>query len=276
LYSSGKQTYVQLAEQFSCSSKTIQRRLDKYQIINRKEFSCVANVIMDTTYFGRAWGVMVFKNSLDGAVLYRQYVKYETNVLYLSGIAEIRRRGIHIQSIICDGRQGLFKLFPEIPVQMCQFHQIQIVLRYLTRTPKTTAAIELKKLTLKLTKQTKTEFINCLNNWHLRWSDYLNEPGRSPSTGKTCYTHKRLRSAYLSLKRNLPHLFVFEDCKEFMMPNTTNALDGQFSDLKNKLRNHNGLSKARKMKFIRDYVNLFCYIARRRTFVLLMNLSFLR
>jgi hypothetical protein len=75
LYSSGKQTYVQLAEQFSCSSKTIQRRLDKHQIIKSKEFSGVANVIMDTTYFGRAWGVMAFKNSLDGAVLYKQYVK---------------------------------------------------------------------------------------------------------------------------------------------------------------------------------------------------------
>jgi hypothetical protein len=132
LYSSGKQTYVQLAEQFSCSAKTIQRRLDKYQIIKRKEFRSVANVIMDTTYFGRTFGVMTFKNSLDGAVLYKQYVKYETNALYLSGIAEIRRRGIHIQAIICDGRKGLFGLFPEIPVQMCQFHQIQIVLRYLT------------------------------------------------------------------------------------------------------------------------------------------------
>ena len=45
-------------------------------------------------------------------------------------------------------------------------------------------------------------------------------------------------------------MFVFEDYKELMIPNTTNALDGQFSDLKNKLRNHNGLSKERKMKFI--------------------------
>jgi hypothetical protein len=137
----------------------------------------------------------------------------------------------------------------------------------LTRKPKTQAEIELprtsytvqvKKLTLKLTKQTKVEFFNNLNNWHLRWSDYLNERSKSPSTGKTYYTHKRLRSAYLSLKRHFPYLFVFEDHKELMlalgaahvMPNTTNALDGQFSDLKNKLRNHNGLSKERKMKFI--------------------------
>jgi hypothetical protein len=250
LYSSGKQTYSQLSTQFGCSTKTIQRRLDKMHVIKRKEFSSVAVVIMDTTYFGRCFGVMVFKNSLDGVVLHKHYVRYETNALYLAGISEISRRGIDIQAIVCDGRQGLFGLFGDIPMQMCQFHQIQIVQRYLTRKPKTQAAIELKKLTLKLTKQTKEEFVNSLNNWYLRWSDYLNKRSKSLSTGKTYYTHKRLRSAYLSLKRHLPYLFVFQDNKELMIPNTTNALDGQFSDLKNKLRNHNGLSKARKMKFI--------------------------
>ena len=104
------------------------------------------------------------------------------------------------------------------------------------------------KLTLKLTKQTKAEFPNRLEDWCFRWHDYLNE--RSKSTEKTFYTHKRFRSAYLSLKKHLLYLFVCEDYKELMIPNTTNALDGQFADLKNKLRNHNGLSKTRKMKFI--------------------------
>jgi hypothetical protein len=250
LYSSGKQTYAQLASHYGCSPKTIQRKLDKVEILHRKEFSCVSTVIMDTTYFGRGFGVMVFKNSLDGVVLYKHYLRYETKALYLAGIAEISRRGITVQAIVCDGRQGLFGLFDDIPIQMCQFHQIQIVLRYLTRKPKTQPAIELKKLTLKLTKQNKAEFVNSLNDWHLRWSDYLNERSKSPSTGKTYYTHKRLRSAYLSLKRHLPYLFVFQDYPDLKIPNTTNALDGQFADLKNKLRNHNGLSKARKIKFI--------------------------
>jgi hypothetical protein len=101
---------------------------------------------------------MWVKNSYDGVVLYRQYVRYETNALYLAGISEISRRGIEIKAIVCDVRQGLFGLFGDIPIQMCQFHQIQTVQRYLTRNPKTQAAIELKKLTLKLTKQTKFEF----------------------------------------------------------------------------------------------------------------------
>ena len=227
LYSSGKQTYKQLASLYGCSPRTIQRLLDKAVIVNRTEFSDVSIVLMDTTYFGRNFGVMVFKNALDGVVLYKQYVRYETNALYLSGISEISRRGIAIQGIVCDGRKGLFGLFDDIPIQMCQFHQIQIVRRYLTRKPKTQAAIELKQLAFKLTKQTKIEFTNNLSNWYSCWSEYLNERSKSHTTGKTYYTHKRLRSAYLSLKRNLPYLFVFEDYKELMIPNTTNGLNGQ-------------------------------------------------
>ena len=50
---------------------------------------------------------MLFKNSLNGEVLYKQYVKQETNQLYLKGIEAIATRGIKIHSIICDGRKGL-------------------------------------------------------------------------------------------------------------------------------------------------------------------------
>ncbi len=34
------------------------------------------------------------------------------------------------------------------------------------------------------------------------------------------------------------------------IPDTTNTIDGHFADLKNKLRNHNGLNLKRKMCFI--------------------------
>lgn len=205
---------------------------------------------MDTTYFGRGFGVMVFKDSISGKCLYKQYVKNETNKLYLSAIKEIVRRGIKVQAIICDGRKGLFQLFGDIPVQMCQFHQVQIINRYLTRKPKTQAAIELRALSLTLVKSDKASFITALAHWQHSWENYLKERTINPLTQKSHYTHKRLRSAWLSLKRNLPWLFVFEDYKERMIPNTTNALDGSFADLKNKLRNHNGLSTARKKKLI--------------------------
>lgn len=205
---------------------------------------------MDTTYFGRLFGVMVFKDSITGKILFKQYVRYETNKLYLAGIKEIVRRGITIQSIVCDGRKGLFQLFEDIPVQMCQFHQIQIVTRYLTRRPKNPASIELRSIVLSITSSSRAQFENQLIQWEDKFQAYLNERTINPVTGKSFYTHKRLRSAWHSLRRNLPWLFVYEENKELMINNTTNALDGMFADLKNKLRCHNGLSIERKKKFI--------------------------
>ena len=65
--------------------------------------------------------------------------------------------------------------------------------------------------------------------------------------------HKKLRSAYRSLTTNLPWLYAWNMNRGLNIPNTTNAIDGHFADLKNKLRNHNGLSTARKKKFIDEF-----------------------
>ena len=252
-YLRGKQTYSQLAEKYGCSEKTIRRCIDRAKPRMGMEFSPVANVVMDTTYFGRRFGVMVFKNSLDKKVLLKKYVRNETVRAYLDGIAEIARRGISVQAIVCDGRKGVVQAFPDIPVQMCQFHQVKIVTKYLTKNPKLDAAKELRDIVLRLVDSNEADFTAMLDKWYARWKDLLDERSRNEETGRTFYTHKPLRSAYRSLRNNLFNLFEFEHWRELDIPNTTNALDGQFSDLKNKLRNHNGLSRVRKMRLIDDY-----------------------
>lgn len=252
-YTQGKQTYLQLALKYNCSTKTIQRKIDLVKTECKTTFPSVVNVLMDTTYFGRKFGVMVFKDSITGQILFKQYVKQETNKLYLLGIEEIVRRGIKIQAIICDGRKGLFQLFAkDIPVQMCNFHQVAIVRRYLTKKPKMQASIELWEHTLLLKQTDKESFEGGLQAWHDKWRDFLNER-KIDAKGKNRYVHTKLRSAYRSLKTNLPWLFTWYDNTGLQIPNTTNAIDGHFSDLKNKLRNHNGLSLERKKKFIDEF-----------------------
>jgi len=244
---------MQLAKKYGCSTKTIQRRLDAVKPQRLTTFNTVANVLMDTTYFGRKMGVMVFKDSLSGQILFKQYVKQETNKLYQAGIEEIARRGIKIQSIICDGRKGLFQLFPGIPIQMCQFHQIAIVRRYLTKKPKMQASKELWEHSLLLVKTDKESFVGGLELWYAKWAYFLNER-KIGIDGKNRYVHRKLRSAYNSLRRNMPWLFTWYDNMALKIPNTTNGIDGHFSDLKNKLRNHNGLSEARKKRFIDEFL----------------------
>lgn len=91
---------------------------------------------MDTTYWGRSFGVMLFKDALTKENLLKYYVKTETNILYIQGINELKNRGFKILGIVCNGRKGLIQSFKDIPVQMCQFHQSAIIRRYLTKRPK--------------------------------------------------------------------------------------------------------------------------------------------
>jgi hypothetical protein len=210
-------------------------------------------VLMDTTYFGRAFGVMLFKDAHSGKNLYKQYVKNETNSLYAAGLLFLKEGGLDIKAIVCDGRKGLLALLPGIPKQMCQFHQVAIVTRYLTRRPKVQAAKELRGHALLLSKTDRESFEGGLASWHAKWEVFLNERNKDKA-GKSRYTHRKLRSAYRSLKTNLPWLFTWYDRTELNIPNTTNAIDGHFADLKNKLRNHNGLSLKRKMKFIDEFL----------------------
>ncbi len=256
-YTKGKQTYAQLSKKYCCSIKTIQRQLDLVKTTYKSSFPSVVNVLMDTTgrhsaYFGKNFGVVVYKDSLSGTILFTQFVKQETNQIYLDGVKEISRRGIKIQSIICDGRKGLMQLFSDIPIQYCQFHQVKTIRTYLSKKPKLEASKELWEHTLLLTSTDKESFVGGLELWHVKWKPFLDEQ-KTDENGKRRYVHKKLRSAYRSLKNNLPWLFTWYDNKSLNMPNTTNAIDGHFADLKNKLRNHNGLSLERKKKFINEF-----------------------
>lgn len=207
---------------------------------------------MDTTYFGRDFGVMVFK-STEGQHLYWKYVKYETISGYMEGLNYLKQQGVIIKGIVCDGRKGLFNLLKEYPVQMCQFHQIAIVTRYITRKPKVPASVELKKIVHTLPYTDKESFIGALDEWYSKWESYINERAINHETGKSRYVHKRLRSAYRSLERNKQYLFTWYDNMGLGLPNTNNQLEGTFTSLKNKLRNHNGLSRKRKEKFINGF-----------------------
>jgi hypothetical protein len=89
---------------------------------------------------------------------------------------------------------------------------------------------------------------------HQNLKKWIKKVNKFQDKSKSYYTHKRLRSAYRSLKTNSKWLFTWYDYLELDIPKTTNAIDGHFSDLKNKLRNHNGLSKARKIKFIDEFL----------------------
>lgn len=239
---------------YGISSSTVRRRLSMKRSTRVISSSKSVIVLMDTTYWGRNFGVVVMKDSRTGKILWRKFIKKkETLSDYAEGVDWLVSKHFKIEGIVCDGLRGMFQQFGQYKVQMCQFHQIQIVKRYLTEEPELEASKELLSIVKTLCHTDKESFMGLFEQWTDKWSNFIKERSIDKKTGKSRYMHRRLRSAYLSIKRNMPYLWTWYDYNEIGIPNTNNALEGKFSDLKTKLRNHNGLSKEHRKVFIDEY-----------------------
>lgn len=210
------------------------------------------------TFWGRGYGVLVFRSPTMKRNLWWKESLFETPWVYGDGLRTLERQGWAIQGVVIDGKRGVAQVFERegIPVQYCQFHQVKTVTAYLTRKPKTEAGRELRALALGLKDATEQEFTDALSAWHGRWESFLDE--RSPAPHKKRgweYTHRRIRAAHRSLKENLGRLFMYQKHPEINLPNTTNTLDGMFSQIKNRLAVHRGLRRDRRYKVISEILS---------------------
>lgn len=256
-YIEGKQTLLQLADRYGVCEKTIRRDLEGMRYVHKIAKHKRVTIQMDTTYWGRNFGLMVIRDSLRGTVLWHKYVPHETIAQYCEGVEWLKCNGFKIYGIVIDGMRGLSRALRPIPVQMCQFHQMLIVRRYLTHDPDLDASRDLLNLVNMITKTDKESFIGAFDEWYDKYKDILNERVRDKRIKRRTppYMRPKLRSAYLSLKRNMPLLWTFYDHPETGLPNTNNALEGLFSDLKSKVRVHSGIGKEHRKKLLDEYIN---------------------
>ncbi len=231
----------------------MQRQLNGIEIPKKELAPDEVVIVMDTTYFKRFFGVMVFRCSHRKKNLLWKFLPYETIAAYKDGIEELRAQGWNIKAIVCDGRRGLLKGF-SVPVQMCHFHQAAIVTRYVTRRPKLEAGQDLQSLMRFLPKVDEAQFTLWLELWYDKWGEFLKERTTDEVTGRWCYTHRRLRSAYYSTNRNLPHLFTYLRYPNLDIPNTSNSLEGIFTHIKKNIRLHGGLRIHQKQPMIEEFL----------------------
>lgn len=254
MYLDGKQTVEELSQAYGISSSTIRRR---FSMIDMKWEQPMLHgsgyVHVDAAYWGRNWGILLAIDDLTGAVLYLEFIRHETVEDYRTAIASIENRGYCIKGIIVDGMRSLFSEFERYPIQMCHFHMISIIRRYLTKNPRLKAARELKRVVFTITDTDKETFVREYLKWKSDYADIINRRSVSKRTGCSHYTHKRLRTAMHSVDFYLPYLFTFqrEDC--LWMPNTNNKIEGTFTDLKKNLNVHSGLSIENRKRFISGF-----------------------
>ena len=255
-YIEGKQTLRQLALRYDVSERTIRRDLTGMRFVHSISKYKDVTVQLDTTYWGRHFGLMVIKDALRNKILWHKYVRNETIAQYIEGISWLKSQGFKIYGAVIDGMRGLAQALYPIPVQMCQIHQILIIRRYLTQEPDLEASVQLLDLVKSITRMDKESFIGAFNEWYEKYKDVLNERVHDKRIKRNMppYMRPRLRSAYLSLRRNMPLLWTFYDHPETGLPNTNNGIEGLFSDLKGKLRVHRGISKDNRKKLLDEYI----------------------
>jgi len=102
------------------------------------------------------------------------WIKSETKESYASMKAHLESKGFTFTCVVIDGRRGIPMVFNGIPVQICQFHQMQIVKRKLTLRPETEAGQELLSLAMSLAKTNQETLENELNEWHIKYKEFFN------------------------------------------------------------------------------------------------------
>ena len=181
--------------------------------------------------------------------LYWRFMQSETVAEMARAIDFLEANGYRLKSVTLDGKRGMINLFkqryPGLPIQMCQFHQTQIIRRYTTNNPKTACGKELKSIMRCLTDCEQAVFESLVSTLQEQYTDFLKERNE-----KGQYKHRQLRSAHRSLSTNMPYLFTYKNYPTLKIPNTTNSCDGSFAHWKQKLKIHRGLRRHRRDKMI--------------------------
>jgi len=251
-----RQTLTQMADRYGRTVQWVQRQLDAAPISSVPDLPQRIIAVTDTTFFGRGYGILVVRCPRLKKNVHVHELQLETPAEYHAARASLETQGFIIEAAVIDGKRGVLAVFPDIPVQFCQFHQIAIVRRYLTSRPKLPAGRELRAMALALPTIAEQTFTNLLAIWHKRWEQFLKERTYTPNSRRFQYTHRRIRSAYRSLKTNTPYLFTYQKYPHLHIPNTTNSIDGFFSKLKHLLNTHRGLTIQRRYKLIQEILGL--------------------
>lgn len=239
-----------LKDKYHKSEKWVRNQLKLHELPEKKIVPRSMVAVMDATRIGNEW-VFVVRDPHAKENVYTETVQFESTLCYQVALQTLKEMGFTIVAIVGDGKVAVSWLWRGIPVQMCHFHQKQIVIRCITLNPLLPAGVELLEITNSLTTSTEAKFTTRFTSWCVKWDTFLKEKSLNDKTGRYSYTHRKLRSARDSIKRHLPILFTFKRYPHLNIPNTTNSLDGSFAKVKTSIAVHAGLAKKQKMKMVR-------------------------
>jgi transposase-like protein len=252
-------TIKQIAKINNVSSSTVNRVIQywlKKEPPKVKDLEMVKYIILDGTYINHRTGLYVVMDAKDHRVIYGDYGINETGKHLKTLYAQLKKEGLNPLSATIDGclqqQKCLTETWESLIIQRCLVHIQRQGLSWLRQKPKRIDAIKLRDLLLQIiyikTKEQAENFIKGFKLWEDR---YGLELSRSTNRGKVFSDLLRARSM---INNALPNMFNYLLNPE--ISKTTNALEGYFGRLKQKYRQHRGLSLSKRKNYFKWYLYL--------------------
>jgi len=250
----------QLHQQSGLTMRTL-RRIIAYWLTRPTEtlrdLSCYQHLVIDSTYLhGRHPAVTVVMDAATNTVITGRYGLHESHGAMATFCAEMACHGLSPFSITTDGQPKLLAhlraQWPETILQRCLVHIQRQGLAWCRRQPARTDAQHLRRLFRQLTEihtpQACDRWISQFIAWEQRYG------WRIELTPEHGYVFSDLKRARSLIVHALPDMFHYLDHPNIV--NHTNGLEGYFSRMKMRYRQHRGLSSEHKQSFIQWYLHL--------------------
>lgn len=220
------------------------------------DFTRLAYLLFDGTYFKHENCFLLLLDGLSGkAIDYRYRIRenYATAHEIFQGVKD---GGANPIAITIDGNTSVIRalraVWPNIIIQRCLAHIQRQGLSWLRRYPKSEAAKELRKVYLVIFGIEKycqrDNFFSTLLAWEKCYGSFVKS---LPSKNKVFGDLQRARSLLLNA---WPDMFHYLDDPKIAP--TTNLIEGYFSTVKGRYKQHRGLSKTVRPKYLSWYIYL--------------------
>lgn len=223
-----------------------------HQIVNSK--GCY--LIFDGTFLHKRKGMYAAMDYLTRKILHAEYGTKEGPRDLMRFCMYLKQQGVEPKSITIDGNLHIFRaiklIWTENIIQRCLVHIQRQGLSWCRQNPKRKDAKRLRQIFLKVcninTHIQKQELITEFRKWDEAYGQKIIQ---IKNRGWVASDLQRARSM---LNKAIPYMFKYLDDNK--IPNTTNAIEGYFSRLKQRYRQHKGLSKTHRDNYFKWYFYL--------------------
>jgi len=214
-------------------------------------------LMFDGTFLHRRHSTVVLMDGQTHRLIRGQYGVRENSERELRAFFEpLVEGGLRPRSFTVDGNPQVIRvlrtLWPDAVLQRCLVHIQRQGLSWCRVYPKTPYARQLRQIFFRVnriaTASERFSFLDLVAGWENRYGADI---GARKETGPVFSDIKRARSMLLHA---LPEMFHYLD--DPRIPTTTNGLEGYFSRLKSRYRQHRGLSPHRRPKYFAWYFRL--------------------